>query len=58
MSHAFRVGKGPIQVAHESGQSGTDEQQSFMHLFLAFVPAIKNPKSLGLVKLEDVQTSP
>lgn len=53
MSKAFRKGSGSIVVAHESGKSGDDEQEGFMHLFMGAAQAIKNPKSHETVKLKD-----
>jgi uncharacterized protein (TIGR02391 family) len=55
MGKAFRKGSGSIQVAHESGKSGEDEQEGFMHLFMGAAQAIKNPKSHETVTLKDPQ---
>jgi uncharacterized protein (TIGR02391 family) len=55
MARAFAPDAARIDIRHESGQSGADEQEGFKFLFMGAMRGIKNPKSHGMIKLTDTQ---
>jgi uncharacterized protein (TIGR02391 family) len=54
MAHAL-AGEGPIQLAHETGTSGNDEQEGFKLLFIGAMQAIRDPKAHGFVREPSAQ---
>jgi uncharacterized protein (TIGR02391 family) len=54
MTQAF-ADAGPITVAVEKGQSGTDEQEGFRFIFMGVIQGIRNPKGHELVSQTDAQ---
>jgi uncharacterized protein (TIGR02391 family) len=53
MTKAFSGTPEPINLRHESGRSGEDEQEGFRFLFMGMVQGIRNPKGHGLIQSED-----
>ena len=54
MNRAFAA-SGPINIAAEQGQSGTDEQEGFRFIFMGVIQGIRNAKGHELVKQSDAQ---
>jgi uncharacterized protein (TIGR02391 family) len=46
---------GPVQLAHETGTSGNDEQEGFKLLFMGAMQAIRDPKAHGFVREPSAQ---
>jgi uncharacterized protein (TIGR02391 family) len=55
MTKAFGGDPPLIDIAHESGRSGDDEQEGFRFIFMGVTQGIRNPKGHELVEQDDPQ---
>jgi uncharacterized protein (TIGR02391 family) len=53
MDRALKGEPPPIDLRHEVGRSGADEQEGFRFIFMGAMQGIRNPKGHGLVRQDD-----